>query len=858
MGFGSGRVLVSLWLFGVLSFAGGGVQDPRPIDATSELTWPLERDQVTELVWAAGRPELAGLSKARLKERREAQSLEVERLEAFLDESPTATDGFRSILRRVLEDPSTPEPLVAAGLRVVGELGLVSLADLLVDRIEGTDAPALAARGSLHRLYGVWFTERSEAEPFLANVEPGRVKEAYVAEVEKLLARERASLLALAGVEPLAIDYTHPDPDLRRALADRVVQSWTEVRTDDPVDLAMSLGATAIQAAERERDGLALGALLELCLAMFQSGGATTERWDELVALLDTVADRPADERTLVLARAFARLPWAGLDAAAERSTSERAEGGVRRIARLLDRAFARTRFPSEPDRDLVVGILAELGGLSDRMTNAGLADVLAASPARESLFRLLEDGEAEIASRAAAVGTLRPLVAATDGERLASVLEDARGEPQLVRAVLGSIGQVLLLHGEQAVAKAELLNEIAVWSTDEDPDLRRYALAILANERLGELQKLIPVRVLVERIGDEHFDDIVAAKLNLVASVGTPGELDALLELESFDALVRDKPAVLEALFNALGTLSNGSTFSRFKVARRLLQVEHQDTRLARVRRAAAIAGAEQADAVELGPLEHQDLVAWAWELYAAGVELEDVTTGFAERLQATHLPAIDGLELPAETRARTEHLRAVFASRAEVPDDAVVTGHFARALEQSAKAANSQVRGLARRDRARYLAGRGAVDEALADLRALFESGVLSNADHRLAVDLLESDTSARQANAPEAFEWLWRLVQRKSWTSETTGARWGDLERLFIWAEASSTKRQLFTRLEGLYTGLPEAGAELEASVLEIALWAGLEREEGGLERLRAQAEKATLGARTPDESETGENP
>ncbi|MEX1023617.1 MAG: hypothetical protein WD226_00950, partial [Planctomycetota bacterium] len=812
---------------------------------------PINLEATLQLVWRGGRSPQPGLSKNRRAERARARLTQREELIAQTNASPEARAATVKLLRDLCDDASTPEPLLTAVLRTIGLLDLYELADVAVDCLDRTDRAASSACVALHALFGVWFESSDDARAFIASLGPGRAPDVYRERLRLHDERERALRLEVARLDPAAVRFDVPDPTLRADLARALVTGWGSVGGTERLELARTLGASAFQALRTERDVEAFHALLELMLTTLETGGETGAVWDELATFLDETLIARADERSLPIARAFARFPWRGLAANDGQSTDLGPEHGLARIGRALDGLRTRVRWPKTPDEDNVLGVLDALGSLCDRTRSADRAELLRDSGARAPVFALIEDATASPVQRAAAVSTLRRMVHPGDGPRLVRVLDGERDEPQLAHAILGCLGVLLTEFGTESAGAEEVLDRIARWAVDEDPDLRRQALNLLEN-CVEPLTAHVPVRLLLERLGNEELADLAATKLRLIGRLGDASLLPELLALESFDELVQSSPLVLEALTGALESLANGANETCFLVARRLLSVADETSRLTRLRRALALAGAH-AGPENLGLDEHADLVEWAWQLHAAGLEVASAAPGFGERLTRVHLPALAAKTDQPLLTARAAHLEAILraappkpdAKQDVKPDVPKIQALFESALTHGAD--NPQLTDLARRDRARFLALHGSPAEAIANFRALGDNDVLRNSDLRLAVELLEADVTNRPAHANEAFSFLWRLIQRPSWRSETTGVRWRDLEALATWADRAAQPQSLWLQLQSLLADLPPV-SEVTPAAPPQASWFGLERDEGGLQRLRALALRAATGTRS----------
>src|SRR6185503_20062149 len=93
-----------------------------------------------------------------------------------------------------------------------------------------------------------------------------------------------------------------------------------------------------------------------------------------------------------------------------------------------------------------------------------------------------------------------------------------------------------------------ELVAAVATLTGVDDPDLRRRALALLAEERLAGLVQELDPALLVERLEHEASPPVRLELLRMVQRFGRPDMLAALLSIAPFDRLAAD-PIELDAL---------------------------------------------------------------------------------------------------------------------------------------------------------------------------------------------------------------------------------------------------------------------------------------------------------------------
>lgn len=811
-------------------------------------------------LWRAGRPLQPGLSAARLAE------VEAERDSAVASLREELGRSGIERLADTLADAETPDEPWCVAARVAAALERYELAPLLGAALEPPASPhrTVVARAGLHALYGHWFVHASELEPYLASVKAGEGTRLLLEASRWEERRSRERLLTELAHQPrsAAAWLADPDPEVRSGAARVLAQVFRRQDSD-------ALGALEILVAhlEGEHEPRAFHEGLQACLEPLERAEVDQPSSTRLRELLLEIARTEGDPRSLSAAQALARIPW--------RPSGARDLGhlltGVDVLGAMLRGLATADRRRGLNDPDPLVAVLAALRELCAQAGAAGLTRELRTGAARESLFGVLVDPLQEEAVRAAAAAALGPLARASDGPELAAVLADSSVGPSVKHALLGALRAILpeLEAGTQGAG--ELLAAVAALTGASDADLRRKALVLCAEPGLEALVRGLDPSFMVERLAHEDGREALFELLKLIQRFGRPDMLAGLLALERFDALCGD-PAMLEALAAVLQRLASRSGAEAMAAALRLAAARAQETHLARLRHALALAAAlDDSAAFGLDPREHQAIAAWVWRVVGAGVALRDLAPSglaFELRLLDVHLPRGEASEAELGVFEHT-HLAALLRADLFLSGNGASAGGGAPAGAQrggkpQVEAAFESAYGLAPtldlrllvlRDRARFRAAANECVKAMSDYRRLFEApaaseGLLGIPDLRSAVELLgrldEPGGKTRSATAGEACELLRRIVARRGWRSEPASVRMQDLRD---WARTAVDSGELgrLRQVEAALSDLPLTQLETQAERDPPPLWFGLTREANWFQELLDLRARMRLGVR-----------
>lgn len=805
-------------------------------------------------LWRAGRAVHPGLSAAR------AAELEGERARAVLELDGALTRADEARLESLLTSAATPDELWCAAASVVAALRRYDLAPVLASALDPSASAgrAVAARASLHELYGRWFRQPSELDPFLGSVTGGEGTRLLLESNRREEERSRERLFSELAHDPTRATtwLEDPDPAVRCGAARTLARVFTREGESSLATLE-----ALVAHLEGEHEPRAFHEGLQACYAPLERAGVDHPISSRLRALLIEIARTPGDARTLSAAQALARIPW-------------RTEG-ARDLGHLLsaiEALGAMLRGLTESDRrrgindpDPLVAVLAALRECSARASAVGLRSELRASPARESLLDVLGDPMQAEAVRASAAAALGSLARPGDGPELGRLLADPAVGAQVKHALLGSLHAILIELGPDSPGALELLAAVADQTGAADADLRRRALTLLGDERLASLVVRLDPAFLLARLGAEEGRESTLELLALLQRLGKPAQLSGLLACPRFDAL-GGEPALLEGLALVLQRLAGRAGPDVMAAAARLAAVPSEETSLARLSHALAlIASLDDSSAFELAPAQHRAILVWVWRVVRAGVAPRDLAApglAFEQRLLEVHLPRgmldsaqADGLD-PFESAHLAALLRAdVFLGAA--PGGArgtkqQVEGAFEGAL---ALASSKDLRFSVLRDRARFRAAANECVKAMSDYRRLLEAGAAAEVwlgipDLRSAVELLqrldESGGEARSATAGEACQLLQHLTARPGWRAEPASVRMQDL-RDWVRAALDSEELESLRAVDAALADLPLTQQEAQLEREPAPLWLGLTREAAWFQELLDLRVQARLGLR-----------
>lgn len=783
--------------------APGPEPDPPPATGTPSRAreGSLPSADAAALLWRAGRAPLPALSAAQVARRRGETDQAVGQLRGLLEGERGAR--WRRWIAGLLDADDGASWLPAA--RAVGRLELRELAAPLAPALAAAAPPErrLAARNSLHQLFGTWLDSPEAAAPFLASATAAGTP-LYARRLLDEEARSNERLFALVEIEParavelLAAD----DPLVRVRAAERLGRALARGEAKDALEPRATL-ARLLEALEAEADPRAFHALLEAIL-LPQGGLASDAELDRLFALFEARAAGGWDERSLSVAQALSRLVYAGSARGEQAWLAE----AFPLCERLLDEALEADLVRGFEDPDAAAAAIGALASLAARARGSLASEALDGAGARRTLLAVLRDPGRAAATRQAAGAALGPFLRAGD---VALLDEEATRDDLpagLVHVLLGTLRELLAqaaaagAGGAQAAQARAALEHAAIRLGSSDPDLRRSALALLADERLDPLVRGVDPAFLLRRLESEEQPDLRRGLIALVGRFGSEAMLDPLLALPSFDRLAAGEGASSTELDAALQALAGGRPERVLAVARRLAANE-QGAETSRLRRALALVARLAPDAARALPRADQDAVlGWAWRLHELGVPLRDAVDGRGVLRELLERPA--PAERPAGAslaEARRTHLLAVLRAETRTAEarpaetQAILEG-FASARAQFEAAGAPAAARRVRRDRARTLLDLGRASEALAEYRALFQGdpAALEVGDLERLASLVREEAGDAVERARVAADVLFCLVERENWLQERPLARLADLGELCRAVLASEDPQRL----------------------------------------------------------------
>lgn len=826
---------------------------PTPVQVEQAEEAPLIVE-IDQRIRTAGRPVLPGLTAVRAASREREDELALAAIRRDLEGEHSHLWMTRLVELLSFEEGDSDE-LWCATARVVGQVGRYDLAPHLLlplepRETEGATLRRIASQEALHSLYGRWFSRVEDVQPYLESIEPGRGTRLLLegGENAEVVARER--LFESLRHNPLAAEIWFQDPDpLLRAGVASVIGETLPTAEEDSEDREALL-AMVFARIDIELEPRAFHAAVQTIAGSQESSPPEATELVALRAKLTAIVRSSADARTLSVAQAFARMPW--------KTQGDVDEGhlftGVARVGAVLERVQA-MQVTGEHDSDLMLGVLQSLLVLCDRARGTELESQLRRSPARESVFAILQDVHEDENVRAAAVNALSSFALPEDWELLVTVLDRGDATPALSHALLGALPAILAQFEPEDPGATALLDQVAMLCGADDPDLRRRALRLLHDERVAPMLASMDTDFLVVRLELEEVPDLTRLVLRLLRELGQPEMFPAVLETRRFDGIAAAGPEEIAELAATLQVLADGRADESMQAATRLASVPAPDTEVARTRNALAIVAALDDEAAqELGPEAHRRVCAWAWSLQTDGVPLEGATPqglDFVHRLVHVHWKesAVGYASADPESsfgEPARHHLLAVaigvlYVDR--VPGNTLIQAEeaFARALKFAPGHSRPNFELQVRRDRARFRAAAGESVKALTDYRELIEVDAIEIPDLRVAIALLTKIGGPTQAGqravAPEKFDLLGRIVGRPGWHDELPLVRLQDLRDLSDNALLSRDPERMRRLVEAL-NGLPAAPVApgTTDTLVEPSLWDGLTEKAEWLEELR----------------------
>ena len=847
-------------------------------DVSQSAVEPLTAAE-RRLLWRAGSGSIAGLSAARRGERAAERESAVAELRELLGADSARAGVLMEELEFLLSDPSrTTAWCVAARVVGAARIySLAQHLSSALDPDSSPECRA-AARSALRGLYGRWFASPEDLQPFLREVQPGPgtellVDSALTADnlaVEKELARlellrqdperllEESGQLKPGRLAELERLLTADDPRYRRGAARLMAQVARQTRD---TDVGAQLWQKLAQRVGSEIEPEVFGEIVGLLVDEFSARAVAEEQLEGLRAQLLGLAERVEPRRALAVAEGLARLPWElngaegeqPADAEARPETCAHLGDALRSVGKLLERLIEGEAQGGVVEPEIVVGAISAANLLVSNVDSAALLEEEGVADLRTPLYAVLRNSsEHDVGVRIAALGPYAQLARGFDVAFLLRQIDDERTPPAYAHALLGVLAPRFFdrTDDESGSGLIFVAHVAALLEKTDDADLQKRALSYLADERLAPLveRTFAPsdpgpnaqtdsasppgtqtdsgaieagastrlTNTLLALLGDPATQpEVRGLALRLFGRVAGPELLGPFLALPTFESLASAGPKELGEMTDLLQRVAAGDPESLFALARSLVAVPDDKTRISRIRSALSlVASLDAQTASGFGPAEDSDICRWVLDLRAAGLTLEELFPlgqDLRERLLQVHLlGAAEGGTLEPWRQA---HLRALLlASQVldEVPgaDVAQVDQAFEVALAGSQGPEHAFIQ----RDRARWRMARNTPQRALADYTPLRESDVLRVADIRAALAALDrgapTEGEALDRYRLERVRWLRSLVERENWSVEATAVRLADLQAYVTDALAlpPTQQAQVLPALADFFTTLP----------------------------------------------------
>ncbi len=815
----------------------------------------LTAEEIERWIWLAGRPRLAGLPAARQSERDAQRKRALERLGDDIERRGSRRSAVLRHLRELFQSVRTSNELWSSSARVAGQLELYEFAEYIAQpMLAGVSGPRhLASATALHALFGRWFVDADELVPYLEHVRAGSDTELFLGSLadEEDLSRRR--LFALLETDPSrAMGFlTHRDPRIRGGAAGILGQAFS-LPGADPKAIHTSL----LDMLESEEDPLAFHLALGAIVPQLELADAHAPELKRLRYLLANVATSADDARSMSAVQVLGRLPWVTTG----QNEPAHILSGIGLVGEALRDLADAERRRGAFDPDPLVNAFQALEVLCDRAVAGNLASELRGSRARHAVISILEDAALGSAVRSMAGSALGPLALSSDAPLFVRVLLESATDPAVAHALLGAAGELLVTFDPQTREVREILAAVAQLSGARDPDLRRRALQLLADEKLERHVATIDRSFLVERIEEEEIADLDRTLLALLRRLGK-GQLEPLLDVKRLPELAKDSGALSE-LALTLTKLAEERPHLTMLAASKLASIGNEETlHAARQHALSMVASLKEAALAALTPDEHRSICTWAWQLHEAGIPLEEVlpkNDTFISQLASMHIPRAQRAgEIGDLPTAALEHLNALVEAHLYLKADKQgAKGNIERSFKQAYELTrDSDLRLLVLRDRARFRAEVGETVGALDDFRELLRVDALHVPDVRIAIAILQGG-GAGPADDPsvvrEVCELFSTLARMKFWNREPPTVRLQDLED---WGSiAIGTKqRELVAAVAAALVDMPKTQPqETQDSGDHPPVWAGLLREAEHFQTLtslqaRIMAELAGLESR-----------
>lgn len=789
-----------------------------------------------------------------------------------LAERIAADSGERSRLRNRLEllvrKRAGGNDLACAAMLLAGDLRLYDLAPAIQSQM-GSERPELraASRAALFGLYLKWFASPEAFDVFEAQNRGRSTGELFRDAAAEYEGKARQRLVELLDLDPARAPalLDEPDPNVRAAAARAMARAMASGRLEEDAGTK-----NLLEHLRKEDDAGAHQAMLDAILSAVSdaapSSALVRETRSALVSGIST--GHPGEQPAIALA--LGRLPWA--------LGKEPPTDSVLRGVEWLDQQLREKVLADElVDRDGIGVSLRALQTLCNAARGAGL-DPSASVPGLHDVVLALVENPSELEGVRVAAASFLPAVAQPgDAERVIAVLDGAGKQTELAYAAIGALGELAKSLEPTDPGADAIQARLAKIVAGADPDLRRRALAYLLDGPLAKSVAAERPELFVEWLRAETLPDLQTKLLSCIENSGSTAELDQLLAMDSFDALVRRGPARVGEVAAVLRKLAGGDAERSMRSAERIMAVPDAPTTVRRLQVALELVAALSDEAAaSLSDERQREVADWALALREKGgsVGLGEAQRAFLVRVSSVHLPKASAA-LPKQgidAYARALFLADLLGLAGTDVDPEDVEDAFETALGYALDQPNELDPSRVRRSRARFYSARQQRAAALADYRDVLAAEDQAASEGRplppeVQLDLSELRDAAAlcaklgaeapadaRASAAESFDWTRRLVERDDWSKESVPVRMQDLHDLVERAEsARDPARQLaVAELFASVPPIPPASADGDPPAPSLppgssaGIFTGLVSDRPRLEELHRLGERvSTLG-------------
>jgi hypothetical protein len=738
-----------------------------------------------------------------------------------------------------------------------------------------------AAWSSLAELYGRRFQNAAEWEEFVGEATYNPMAKRAIAELRERSrqARDQQLELFVYHLDRAAAHLSDSDPLVRLGAAEVLGAALRSETVDRDATLDQLLARLTV-----EHQAEVLSAMLDALFTVLENMPAGDPHVERLREILADCALAGAPSAELLIARALARLQWAGVEAIAADSLESgvallaailRRTGGVASTAKPDELGVLNARGGFEQDADVLQGVLKALDKIclgvgGDSVTSARLA----ANVDRSPLLQLVLSVDVDHGVREVAAGTLPRLAPPEDVAVLIEVLcsGDEGISSELRFRLMGAMKRFV----ERDDASPEQIGPVVSCLLEHtgrpEEHMRERALTLLLSDALTAQVTKEHARLFIERLAGETAPSLQEKLLLLIERNGDRSMLDGILSLPNFDSLVARGGASEKMMVDLVTKLAGDDPMERYSAAKRLYPRTDKTARISQGTRALGlIAALPQEAVVDYSVSQHRDIVKWAFELRVYGKDLaKSMPNGvdFLQRLVDIHVPKSGGGEAyspPEKALFQALFLSDIATAKGNGEATALESAILAKFGDAEEKASSHTAANFDKvifRARARFYCNSGQHGRALKDFNAVFtsaEASLLEPADLRSAVlaALAQSDSGESAAPAESdtvepaagtqpspqdflgALNFGLALVNHPSWHKEPEPVRYEDLWQIASHARSSEDLEAL-ANVQDLLAALPsevisEAPPVLPGNIAPNSVWFGLDGDANRLAEL-----------------------